>query len=98
MTDMVDQVVGVARLVRHERALWRRGSHGVIALGTGAEEPVLITGAGAVVWDLLESPLSPEELSRLLGEVHGRASAIVLEEITPFVEELLNLGVLATCP
>lgn len=84
--------------VRAERVLWRRTPQGVVVLGGDAADPVLITGAGVLIWELLENPIAPDELSDALGQIHGMPPATILGEITPVVEELVRLGVLATCP
>jgi hypothetical protein len=85
------------RWVRSERVLWRRTARGVVALGSIAPEPVVITGSGVLLWELLEEPWEPVELSDALGEAHDMPPQTVLAEITPVIEELVRLGVVELC-
>lgn len=84
--------------VRAEGVLWRRTASGVVVLGSAAEEPVTITGAGVLIWELLEDPIAPDELFETLATIHGMQSSEVSADVTPVVTELLRLGVMETCP
>lgn len=46
--------------------LWRRVFDGIIALPAGADEPLALSGAAALVWELLDQPGD-------LGELESRA-------------------------
>lgn len=85
-----------ARHVRSQRVLWRRSEAGLVALGDG-ETPVLITGAGVLLWELLENPLGTDDVAGILAEVHGMEVSTIRAQIEPVVEQLLSIGVLATC-
>jgi hypothetical protein len=91
-------MTGQLQWVRAGSVLWRRTTGGVVALGSNATDPVMITGAGVLIWELLEDPIPPDELVETLGAIHDMPVADVLEQITPVVDELLRLGVLETCP
>lgn len=84
--------------VRAEGVLWRRTTAGVVVLGSAAEKPVTITGAGVLIWELLEEPIPPEELFETLASIHGMQTSAVSADVTPVVTELLRLGVMETCP
>lgn len=102
-TDQVSDVQaastgeGGRRLARADGALWRRTPRGLVALGPRATEPVLINGSGTELWDLLAAPRTPVELSQDLGQMYDVAPALVLAQITPVLEELVRLGLLAPC-
>jgi hypothetical protein len=84
--------------VRSERVLWRQTTAGVVALGSKADDPVVITGAGVLLWELLEEPFPADDLYEAIKAVHDVPLSTVLEELAPIVAELLRLGVLETCP
>jgi hypothetical protein len=46
--------------------LWRRVFSGIIALPAGADEPLALSGAAALVWELLDQPGD-------LGQLESRA-------------------------
>lgn len=84
--------------MRAAGVLWRRTISGVVVLGNAADEPVAITGAGVLIWELLEEPIAPEELFETLASIHGMQASAVSADVTPVVSELLRLGVMETCP
>lgn len=85
--------MGSRRLVRSEEVLWRRTARDVVALALDGEDPVVLSGAGLLLWELLEEPVQADELYGVLADVHGIALEVVLEEAEPVVEELIRLGI-----
>ena len=82
--------VGACR--RSATTLWRRTTTGVVVLPVAASEPVRLTGAAALVWDLLEEPTSTDEATDLRARACGEDRSRVRPDVEAVVEELLRLG------
>jgi hypothetical protein len=81
--------------------LWRRAVDAVVLLPVGADDPVLLPGTGAAVWELLEQPATLDELLAALREVYGtdaadRASAAA--DVVALLDRLVGLGAVEVDP
>ncbi len=63
-------------------------------LPTGAEPPLILTGSGALLWDLVAASVTLVETSAVLAERHGIDPAVVSADVAPVLEELVWRGVL----
>ena len=82
-------------VARQPEALWRRAyPNRVLVLPPGAEEPVLLEGTAASIWELLEEPCSADELGRALSDVYGADEALVAADLAPAVDDLTARRVL----
>ncbi|MCC5947006.1 MAG: PqqD family protein [Nitriliruptoraceae bacterium] len=54
--------VDAARWQRHPHALWRRSSDRVLVLPDGADDALLLDGAAAILWLLLDRPVTFDEI------------------------------------
>jgi hypothetical protein len=61
---------------------------GVVLLPVGADEPFALSRSGALLWELLASPVGLEEASRALAHSHGVDPGTVAADISPLLEEL----------
>lgn len=83
---------------RDPRALWRRGDGQVFVLGPDADEPRVLTGLLAAVWEVLENPLRVDELAE---DVSAALEVPILqaeETVTRMLEELAELGAVTCTP
>lgn len=71
---------------RRADTLWRRSADAVVLLPAGADEPVVLPGTAAAVWDLLSVPATLDEIVRTLADAYGAEPSAV----GPDVEELLG--------
>jgi hypothetical protein len=81
---------------RAPRALWRRSGDRVVVLGPRGGQPLVLTGTGRVSWELLDEPLSEEELITALAQLYGAEEGIVRRELEPFLEALVTVGVVTS--
>ncbi|MFI5047442.1 MAG: PqqD family protein [Acidimicrobiia bacterium] len=79
---------------RRPDALWRRGLDAVLVLPVDADEPVMLTGTGPAVWELLAEPCTVPQLAAVLSEVYDAEPATVEADVRPVVDELVRLGAL----
>lgn len=64
------------RYVRNPDVLWRSTSRGPIVLAPGNDAPVRLGGVAAVVWELLDDPLTAADVSALVDEMLPEASEV----------------------
>lgn len=86
------------RWVRDPRVLWRDVADGVLLLAGGAQEPVLLSGTGALLWDRLVEPLTDEDLAARLAEVCGEQLEVVLADLEPALADLERCGAVRRQP
>jgi hypothetical protein len=85
----------VALLSREPAALWRRTFDATLVLPPGRSDLLVLEGSGAVIWNLLESPLDEDELATRLLEFYDEADRDrVVRDVKPFVQRLLEHGAL----
>ena len=75
------------RYARHPEVLWRSTSQGPVVLLPGREEPTRFGGLAAVVWELLDRPMTIDELA-------DEATRLFDErpDLTACLDELLGAG------
>jgi hypothetical protein len=92
--DPASRVRGAATVSRAHDALWRAGDFGVIVLAADADEPVILEGTGAVLWNALESSCTADALVGELARSFGVGDrARVEDDVLPYLAELAHLGV-----
>lgn len=79
---------------REPATLWRRSGRQVVLLPIDADDALLVGGVGALVWLLLETPMSEAELVDVLVEQFAADPALIRHELRAFGEELAALGAL----
>lgn len=72
---------------------WRRVSGGAVLLPPAAAEPILVTGPGAVVWELLATPSDLPALAESISTEYGVNVDQVGSDLTPFLEALADCAV-----
>lgn len=83
---------------RSPQVLWRRVAGGVLLLAPRDAEPLLVTGSGAAVWELLESPLGVEELAERLAETFDVSTEEAAAGAAPFLADLVDRGIVTASP
>jgi hypothetical protein len=79
---------------RREDALWRRSLDAVIVFPVGADDPVTVSGSGAVVWDLLAEPATLDDLVDALVEVYDADRATIATDVAALLAQLESLAAL----
>ena len=71
------------RFERHPATLWRATSSGPVLLGPADDDPALVRGLAAVVWEVLDRPMAADDLVTAIGELgeDGIAPAAVTEAL-----------------
>lgn len=67
---------------------WRRVVDGAVLLPPAGDEPLVVTGPGAVVWELLATPGDVASLAERISSRFGVSADQVAEDIAPFLEAL----------
>lgn len=57
-----------------------------------------LNAVGARIWELLESPMCAEQLCLRLSAEYEIGESACRDELSTFLGELLDLGILRTCP
>ena len=83
------------RLRRHPEALWLRSLRGVVILPPGADDATTVTSPGDLVWQLLDEPVTVEQLTDELAEALGAEAGTVHADLERLLEQLDTLGALA---
>ena len=73
--------------------LWRRVADGVLLLAPDAAGPMILTGSGAAIWELLESPADADEVARRLADIFQTTADQAQADTAPFLAELAVAGV-----
>lgn len=84
--------------VRSELILWRVVPNGVLMLGPGDAAPVLVSGAGAVVWALLERPIGEAALIDAVADELAVETEVVKVEVRGFIADLRCRGFAVQVP
>lgn len=83
---------------RCERVLWRRVTGGTLLLPPTEEDPFVVTGPGASVWELLAEPRYLSSMAKALSSDYGISPEQVEDDITPFLEALVERAVVSVSP
>jgi hypothetical protein len=78
---------------RAERVLWRRSGSVVVLAGPGPDEILFLEGAGALLWELLESPLSIDHLVADAANLYAVDPGDIAGEVQAFVRKMEAMGV-----
>jgi len=57
-----------------------------------------LNAVGARIWDLLDSPMNAEQLCQRLCAEYEIGESECRDQLSAFLGELLDLGILRTCP
>lgn len=76
------------RWVRGPSVLWRYVPGGILLLAPGADDPVLLSGSGAAVWQLLAEPLQEEDVIETLARACAVEATVVAADLRPLLDEM----------
>jgi coenzyme PQQ synthesis protein D (PqqD) len=74
--------------MRSDDALWRRMPDRILVAAADGDEVLVLTGPGAVLWDLWIEPVSVEEASDALAELYMTDRRVVMTDILPLFDRL----------
>lgn len=86
------------RWVRSERVLSRTVPSGVMVLPVDAQEPFLLMGSGAVLWDVLATPVTTDEAAGALAALFGITPDLAEADIVPCLSQLCDRGAVSAAP
>jgi hypothetical protein len=72
--------------------VWRRSLDGVVLLVPHADEPIVLRGGGPAVWDHLASPVTLDDLVRVLALAHDSEVAKVEADVRELLDRLEAAG------
>lgn len=98
VTDPNSPVDGGGGLVRNGHVLWRKVPEGVLLLGPVAEDPLLLPGPGAAMWELLITPMKEEDIVRLLAGAYDTSAEVVGPDVSALVRDLVDRRLLVRQP
>jgi hypothetical protein len=78
---------------RAPEALWRQTAGEVIVLGPSADDPLVLTGSAAHVWQLLDGRRSLGAITIGLARAYDRPPPAVLEEVLGVISEMVGHGI-----
>ena len=81
------------RYARNPRVLWRSTSRGPVLLAPDRDQPELLGGQAAVVWEVLDEPLTAAEIAEAARAVIDEA-----DDADGAIDELLRLGLVDARP
>ncbi len=81
------------RYARNPRVLWRSTSRGPVLLAPDHDQPELLGGQAAVVWEVLDEPLTAAEITEA-----ARAVIPEADDADGALAELMRLGLVAEQP
>jgi hypothetical protein len=81
---------GTATWRRAPRALWRRSGERTLVLCPGQDRPLVISGAGQAIWELLADPIEERALVSVLAEAVDADRDRVGSETRAFLEHLAS--------
>lgn len=81
------------RYARNPRVLWRSTSRGPVLLAPDRAEPELLGGRAAVVWEVLDEPLTTAEIAEA-----ARAVIAEADDADGAIDELIRLGLVEAQP
>jgi hypothetical protein len=73
--------------------VWRRSGDKIVVLAPGSDELLVLSGTGAVTWQLLADPVEEHELVALLAEGFEVDPGEVGATVVPFLAGLADAGV-----
>ena len=76
------------RWQRRADVLWRQSLDGVVVLPSGADEPLGLAGSAGALWNVLERPVSLEDLVKTLSNSYDAEPETVRRDIEPLLNRL----------
>ena len=77
---------------RRADASWRRSLDAVVLLPSGTEEPIVLPGTAAAVWDLLHEPRDQVGLVARLVDAYDADAGTVERDVVALLAHLESLG------
>lgn len=81
---------------RAPEVVWRRSGDRTILMGRATGDVLIVEGIGVPMWDVLERPVSEDDLVAELSDRFGVEADHVREELTSFLVELQSIGLVTT--
>lgn len=78
---------------RSPHVLWRGSASRIVLLGPGSQNPLVMTGAGAALWEVLEQPVTLDGAATHLAGRYEVSEEKVAGDIRPLLDELVALQV-----
>jgi hypothetical protein len=82
----------VTRWQRAPGVVWRRSDGKVALLCPGGEELLVLSGTGAVTWELLAEPVAEQDLIEALADGFEADPDDVASALRPFLTGLAEVG------
>jgi hypothetical protein len=82
----------VTRWQRAPGVVWRRSDSKVALLCKARDELLVLSGTGAVTWELLAEPIGEQDLIELLADEFGADPEDVASALRPFLTGLAEAG------
>jgi hypothetical protein len=86
--------VSTRRWVRDESVLSRRVPGGILLLAPDAAEPVLVTGSGVALWEILDEPMTVDEAVGIAATWFAAAPKAITPDVERTVHALASRGLL----
>ena len=83
-----------AALRRSADAVWTRVDDRIVISGPIQQKRIELSGIAAVLWELLENPVTIGELATSVESGYDIAKGVATRDIASFVDELLAEGLL----
>jgi hypothetical protein len=77
---------------RAPRALWRRSSDRTVVLSPGHDEPLVLSGTGQAIWELLDEPIEEHELVAVLVDATQANPDAIAGDVRTFLARLAQEG------
>jgi hypothetical protein len=77
---------------RVPNALWRRSSDRTVVLRPGYEEPLVLSGAGQAIWELLDQPIDEHDIVAVLVDATQADPVQVADDVGTFLARLAEEG------
>ena len=85
--------------VRTPTTLWRVAGARLALLSDGEEaSPLVVSGSSVLLWELLETPISLEDLAAELADAYGVDPRVVAADLEPVLERLGAAGAVHMVP
>lgn len=78
---------------RNARVCWRRSGFTAVLAVPDDDDVLVLEGTGALTWELLDAPMSTDQLIDELAATFEVDREVVAEQLTPFLDELRVAGV-----
>jgi hypothetical protein len=86
------------RFARAPLTVWRRSGDQAVVLCPDRDDPLLLSGTGRIIWELLDEPMTAGELASFFGKAPGGEYLDVWQGVRAFLAELEAEGAVETRP